>query len=119
MPAMPLSPAVELVITIAPPLPAASMAGMPAFTVLKTPVRLTAIISSQTLSSRVQVFSANEQMPAFAQITSSRPNSRTPSSTSAFRSPLARTSTSRANTRRSSSSTCRVVSLRSSGVASA
>ena len=117
MPAMPLMPAVELVMTIAPPLPASIMAGIAAFNVFQTPVRLTAIVSSQTSSSIDQAFSENVAMPALALTMSRRPSSATPSSTSARTAAPSRTSASRAMIRRSRSSTCFAVSLRSSGVA--
>src|SRR4051812_45671762 len=114
---MPLTPAVELVSTIAPPLPASIIAGIPALTVRQTPLRLTAIISSHCSSVIDQLFSANPAIPALALITSSRPNWRTPSSTTACTPARSRTSASRATMRRSRSSTSRTVSLRSSEVA--
>ena len=117
MPAMPLSPAVELVRMIDPPLPAAIIDGTAAFTVLQTPVRLTASISSQESSLSVHAFAANEAMPALALTMSSRPNSDTPSSTIASTARPSLTSASRAMMRRSRSSTCRAVAFRSSGTA--
>ena len=67
-------PAVELVMMIDPPLPALIIAGIAALRVFQTPVRLTAIVSSQTSSSIVQAFSVNVAMPALALTMSRRPS---------------------------------------------
>src|SRR5690349_2618529 len=81
MPAMPLMPAVELVMMIDPPLPASIIAGIAALSVFQTPVRLTASISSHASSSIDHALGENVAMPALALTMSRRPSSDTPSCT--------------------------------------
>ncbi len=74
---MPVIPAVELVSTIAPPVPRSFIDGMAVSTVLNTPVRLTSMTSCQALCSSVSPIGA---MPALASTMSTGPISATPRS---------------------------------------
>src|ERR1700728_2038256 len=111
---MPLMPAVELVITIAPPLPRSIIDGTAISTVLNTPVRFTSMTSCQA-----SCFSCKDigAMPALASTMSTGPSSATPASNAARRPPSSRTSACRATIRRPSASTSLTVWSRSWGVA--
>src|SRR3954451_11007568 len=113
---VPLSPAVELVSTIAPPRPPSIRCGRDTLQVFQTPVRLMSIISRQasSVSSSAGWIS---NTPALPSTMSSRPSWATPSSTAAFSAAVSRTSALVATIRRSSASTWRTVSARSSSVA--
>src|SRR3712207_2873854 len=113
---VPLSPAVELVMTIDPPRPPSIRCGNVTLQVFQTPVRLMSIISRQASSDSSRA-GASSKTPALASTMSSRPSCATPSSTAARRAAVSRTSACVATIRRSSFSTCRTVSARSSGVA--
>ncbi len=143
---MPLSPAVELVSTIAPPRPCSTSLGTATSTVFQTPVRLTSTTSRQdairssfsapigampALASTMSTppscatqdairssFSAPiGAMPALASTMSTPPSCATPSSRTALSAAWSRTSACLATIRRSSASTSLTVSARSSGVA--
>ena len=113
---MPLSPAVELVSTIAPPRPCSTIRGAATSTVFQTPVRLTSTTSRQD-AIRSSFSAPIGAMPALASTMSTPPSCATPSSRTALSAAWSRTSACVATIRRSSASTSLTVSARSSGVA--
>ena len=83
----------ELVMTIAPPRPPATMCGAAARRVFQVPERLMSIIVDQVCSSISSIRPALK-IPALARMMSSRPSSATPASTASVRAVRSRMSTS-------------------------
>ena len=72
MPGVAVSPAIDAVLTIAPPL-LSRIAGPTCLSPRKTPLRLTAITRSKSSSSSSQRFARTPSMPALLKNASTRP----------------------------------------------